>query len=64
MSEPCKKCGADISFQGDDHTNCDEVVRLRAALEEILSRYDDDDLKLTVDAIQASRAALKKASGE
>jgi hypothetical protein len=37
---------------------------LLAALEEILSRYDDDNLKLTVDAIQASRASVKKARGE
>jgi hypothetical protein len=32
MSEACEKCGADISFQGEDHANCDEVVRLRAVL--------------------------------
>jgi hypothetical protein len=30
-------------------------------LQEILGRYDEDNLKLTVDAIQASRAAVKKA---
>ena len=37
---------------------------LLAALENILSRFDDDNLKLTVDAIQESRAAVKKAKGE
>lgn len=29
MSEPCEKCGADISYQSEVHTNCDEVVALR-----------------------------------
>lgn len=33
------------------------------ALEYILSCFDDNDLKLTVDAIQESRSAVKKAVG-
>jgi hypothetical protein len=32
MSEACEKCGADISFQGEEHTNCELVVRLRERL--------------------------------
>lgn len=32
MSEPCEKCGADISYQGEHHTNCDEVVLMRGLL--------------------------------
>lgn len=31
MSEPCGKCGADISHQGEYHTNCDEVANAFAA---------------------------------
>jgi hypothetical protein len=34
------------------------------ALEEIVARFDDDNIKRTVDAIQSSRAAIKKAKGE
>jgi hypothetical protein len=32
MSEPCEKCGADISHQGEYHTNCNEVAFLRGLL--------------------------------
>jgi hypothetical protein len=37
---------------------------LLVALQVILYRFDDNDLKLTVDAIQASREAVKKALGK
>ena len=33
MSEPCEKCGADISHQGEQHANCEEVMRLRGDVE-------------------------------
>jgi hypothetical protein len=39
MSEACEKCGADISFQGEEHANCDEVVRLRRQLEDWERRW-------------------------
>ncbi len=29
MSVSCGKCGADISFESEEHDNCDVVVSLR-----------------------------------
>ena len=28
MSVTCAKCGADISFEGEEHTNCETVATL------------------------------------
>jgi hypothetical protein len=33
MSEACEKCGADISHQGEYHTNCERVTDLMEACE-------------------------------
>ena len=32
MSEACEKCGADISYQAEHHTNCEVVAELIAHL--------------------------------
>jgi len=41
VSEACDKCGADISWQGESHTNCEQVVLLRAACEAAYKRFAD-----------------------
>jgi hypothetical protein len=55
MSEACEKCGADISFQSEQHANCDKVAAYRSVLQklakdwphicdearEVLERHDD-----------------------
>ena len=41
------------------HKYRNDFERLRRALQLILERYDDNDLKLTVDAIQSARMAME-----
>ena len=40
MSIKCEKCGADISFEDEEHPNCNTVVHLRIALNEALERLE------------------------
>lgn len=40
MSEPCEKCGADISHQGEYHTNCEEVLQLRARIDQLMAERE------------------------
>jgi hypothetical protein len=71
VAEDCEAhpvADASCNWTCRDGAECEANARLiaaapdlLAALQEILGRYDEDNLKLTVDAIQASRAAVKKA---